>query len=123
MTAEYTIEEGVVSVTLTGEVGPADIMETWERILNDPAFVKGMHCLIDNSKATTEMHFPEAVDLVDAAKAIEDRFGPCKWAIVSDTAVNYGISMMFAALADRTIIETRAFLNRKEALAWLRESS
>ena len=121
MGISYRIEKGIVLATLEGEVGPEEIMSCLETILDDPGFVRGMNVVADNRGARTDMRFGDAVKLVERAMKIQNRFGPCKWAFLSSTPANFGISMMFSSLSDKTVIETRAFMNEKEALGWVSE--
>ncbi|MHC4778005.1 MAG: hypothetical protein ACYTFG_05425 [Planctomycetota bacterium] len=121
MGADYRIEKGIVFATLEGEVGPEDIFDTCMKILADPEFERGMNVLVDNSKSTTEMRFEDASKLVDRVKEIQEGFGHSKWATVSDSPLNFGISMMFSSLSGSTAIPMRAFKTVEEAMEWLAE--
>ncbi len=116
-------ENNLVRITYTGEMSPADVLQSSLEMQQHPEYRPGMHSLSDFSN----MHFVDIdFDKVHEYSAympdIEQTRGSCRWAMASSNATNFGILRMFEMLNDNSPIEMKVFTNVEDGRKWLQKA-
>ncbi|MEO7271321.1 MAG: hypothetical protein ABIX28_23060 [Vicinamibacterales bacterium] len=85
---DYTIDptRRVVRVAMLDASAPAEVVDLWARILQDPAYRSGFDFLIDRRALTAPPRADTMRALAAFAREYSRRLGPCRMAIVT-TAV------------------------------------
>ena len=115
-------ENNLVRITYTGEMSPADVLQSSLQMQQHPEYRPGMHSLSDFSNMTfVDIDFDEVHKYSAHLSDIEQVRGNVRWAMISSNSVNFGILRMFEMLNDNSPIEMRVFDNGADARAWLSE--
>jgi hypothetical protein len=122
MPIEYQVLEGgsLVKTVFSGHVTTQELIDHTREFVADTAIKPG-HCeLADLSPAkTTEVSFTTLADAVDLETGAEILKG-ARLAILAPTAIQYGMSRMYLALAAQTPrAEVKIFRDREQAESWL----
>jgi hypothetical protein len=121
VTPRYEIDEAKRLVTLISEdVMPfEDLRAVLDSVFADPRFQTGFSFFSDVSGYRQV----PSVDYVKQAVAYlgsrADRFGHCRWAVLTDALAMYGMLRMSEFLLVRTPVRLRGFRDRDEAMRWL----
>ncbi len=119
MPATVTILDSFVRIETDDEAGFAEWRAALESILADPRYERGMGVLHDWRRHTRA---PAAAEIEARSRYLTgSRFGPIRWALLVERAVDYGMGRMAEALLDGSGIELRVFQDPAEAEAWVRE--
>ncbi|MEP6494734.1 MAG: hypothetical protein ABJF01_18760 [bacterium] len=108
----------IVTTSATGVVTMEDILFVRQRLQSDAAFDPQFHQLLDLRAAT---------DIAIAAPSMRRIYGRSVFvlgvrrAFVAETAEQFGIARMFAALSEHYGHDVRVFRDFDLAVAWLRE--
>jgi hypothetical protein len=121
MPVSWSIRAGVVGL----ESDEAATFEEWkaaaEAAFADPAFRSGMSVLHDLRRFA---RVPSTQETQARVSFLVDRsleHGIPRWAVVVSSPVQYGMSRMAEAFADRAPVRFRGFNDLDEALAWARD--
>jgi len=120
----YRVEDGYVSIGLTGTVTPYDLLEIARRFRESEA-ATGItpHRVTDLSGAEeVTMNFPEIDSYTSLLRSAKWR-NDAKSAIVTRTAAHYGMARMFQTLAENPQVEVRIFADTQSALQWVRQDN
>lgn len=117
MPYEYQIDkkEGLVRLTITGEIRFSELLELQTKFRQSPDFDPSMRELADMREASGELTIDELRTL-----ALNSPFGPrAKRAVVVAQALHFGLARMFEQLHSYEAENFRVFYDIDEAAAWL----
>jgi hypothetical protein len=124
MSLEYSIypEENLIRMRCAGEFTFDELIAHTERVNADEQFRPGMNTLGDYREARFTGEVSSMSDYVDHTVKLSGIRGKCKWAVmVRDESFKDLIAMFYLGAKKRGVgIETRAFRQEENALAWLR---
>ncbi|MEM7144859.1 MAG: hypothetical protein AAF591_06965 [Verrucomicrobiota bacterium] len=125
MSFEFKVypEENLIRMRCEGAFTFEELIAHTERVNADPEFRPGMNTLGDYREASLAGEISGMSDYVDHTVKLGEVRGSCKWAvIVPDESFTDVIRMYDLVSRQRGVdIETRAFCEEDEALAWLKE--
>jgi hypothetical protein len=121
VTIHYVVDvaRGVVRVSMTGIVGPAETLEFLERLAVDPAVRKGMPQLVDITGVQAPPTAAESESIAQGFARLRHRFEGARCAVVVSDPLVFGAIRQFGALVARAAVEVRPFLDAREAERWL----
>lgn len=114
-------ELNTVFTKASGPISINDLIQNATNIQNHPLFRKNMNSLVDLTKAQPagNIDFSKVNKFRSFIESVQDIRGECKWAIVAPEDLVFGLSRMYAIMADDLSIRTRIFRSEKEAQGWL----
>ena len=120
MPVTYRIDGGLADMVLEGDCPPDEVIQTFHRILDDPACPARFVLLLDVSSSTTlaTRATDEIVRVASHVGPYKDRLTRC--AVVATEDVQFGLSRLGAVYSESAGVMTSAFRTRGEALEWLR---
>ena len=125
MSLEYSIypEENLIRMRCAGEFTFEELIAHTERVNADAQFRPGMNTLGDYREARFTGEVSSMSAYVDHTVKLSGIRGKCKWAVlVRDESFKDLIAMFDLVAKKRGVgIETRAFKQEENALAWLME--
>ncbi|MBV9926078.1 MAG: hypothetical protein JOZ96_13755 [Acidobacteria bacterium] len=123
MAVSYRIDtrERIVYLTVTGQSPFKEWEAAMERVLADPAYVRGFDFLTDR-RAQMDVPGPEFPRQVLRFLIEHTReMGRYRWAAVSQREATFQTLRMFSILAEEADIHVQSFRDYEEALRWLQE--
>jgi hypothetical protein len=109
----------VVTIRFSGEVTVEDLIESARDLDAIEQTTPGLPRLADATGVPgTRIIFTELV-LLTAERELAPRSYPCRFAILVDSDLGFGVAGMFEALLDHPQVEVEVFRDRQAALAWL----
>ena len=123
MPVTYRIDNGIANMTFDGDCPPDDVIQTFGRVLDDPACPRRFSLLVDVS-ASSSLPVRATEDIVRVAEALgphKDRVVRC--AVLAAGDLHFGLSRMGAVYSEAGGVMTNVFRERDAALAWLRADS
>jgi hypothetical protein len=120
MPVTYRIDGGLAEMLLEGECPPDEVIQTFHRILDDPACPAKFALLLDVSGSTTlaTRATDEIIRVASYIGPFRDRVHRC--AVVATEDVQFGLSRLGAVYSESAGVMTSTFRDRGEALEWLR---
>jgi hypothetical protein len=112
-------EKNLIYLKCKGKMSVGELVEPTNNIISDPLFKKGMNTIADLTEARIDTGYNEVKLFREYVKTIQDIRGPCKWAVITQKDLVYGIVRMFMAISEELIIKTQVFKNFEEAIKWV----
>lgn len=121
MPLNYSIDTalGIVRIVVVGGATQDEQVRLAEAWFGEPEYKPGMPILLDNrlrDVVESSAHIREMADLTKKSDVLEPG---TRCAVVVASDVEFGLTRMFATLADGGPMETRVFRDIGEAEAWL----
>jgi len=123
MALKYQIlpERNLIVFTVDGSVTIEDFFETWDKVLADEEFIRGMDSLWDvrngSFSAVTGEHLYSVGDTI--LRDIDRRGDNYKVAFVVQGQLDYGVARIFQAISQRLPCETEIFHDYDEAMGYV----
>ena len=111
---------GVVYFSARGVFTSEDLFSCIQEVVADPDFKPGYHHLVDLREV--EQHSTRGEEIarrVAIDKAMAERIGTAKFALVSSALQVYGMTKMYEILAKEAPFEVRTFVSMAKARLWL----
>ena len=117
----YEIDEqrNLVRLSFVGRIVMEDFVAYMHRLLSDERFRKGLNTLFDMTGVELDIQSNEVWELSRFVESIQDRRGPCRWAVVASDDTHFGLARMFQMIGSGTLIRTEVFRNESDAMEWL----
>ena len=117
----YEIDEarGLVRLAFVGRVVLDDVVAHMNGLLADERFRRGMDALIDLRGATLDAKSDDVWELGRFVESIQERRGPCLWAVIATDDTHFGMARMFQMIAGKLLIRTEVFRHETDAMEWL----
>lgn len=122
MAISYRIykEMGVVYCRGEGHIELQDLLDHIDTLAHDPAYAPPMKKLVDYRASQLRDLSSEEIRAFTARKVeLQDRLAGERCALVVSGDYDFGMSMLHIAHVDEANIETKAFRDIDDALAWL----
>ena len=117
-------EAGLATHTITGELSLEDVMEGMVTLFTNPLFRPDMAILVDISAGSAKtLSQDDIVEFVNLTRALGDKRGSGRSAILADKDLDFGIGRIIQALLDDTSRSLRVFRDRQACLDWLLQGS
>lgn len=123
MALKYQIlpERNLIVFTVDGSVTIEDFFETWDKVLADEEFIRGMGSLWDvrngSFTAITSDHLYSVGDAI--LRDIDRRGDNYKVAFVVQGQLDYGVARIFQAISQKLPCETEIFRDYDEAMGYV----
>ncbi len=111
-------EEGLVTVTATGNVTFADIAVMLDELLDDARVTPGTSVLVNAMTVTAVPSTAELRIIARDLKPLRDR-GVERIALFTDSTFVYGVARMFGVFAEAVNLKVGAFRQQDDAQRWL----
>ncbi len=111
-------EEGLVTVTATGNVTFADIAVLLDELLDDVRITTGTSVLVNAMTVTAVPSTAELRIIARDLKPLRDR-GVERIALFTDSTFVYGVARMFGVFAEAVNLKVGAFRQQDDAQRWL----
>lgn len=112
-------EAGLVTGRITGRLVFDDIREVVERMLADPDFDPSFMRLWEVRDVERVLTGTEVRRIADLVLKTGDSLGGGRVAVVTDSAVYFGLGRMLSTLSEGRDAELGVFRDRGEAMTWL----
>ena len=124
MAVTYSIRDEVLTMDLSGVYESQDVVRTFLTALEDAKCPSPVALLVDVSQSESLATRPgaEIRAVAEFLEPFSDRIGG-RCAVVAPKDVQYGLSQMGSAHAERVGIASRVFRSRQAALEWLRSAA
>jgi hypothetical protein len=121
MTINYSIDASkrLVNYFVEGRPTVEEFREFLDLVTAEPSFVRGFSFLGDCRGLTSDPEPPMVRAVASQFRAMANQLGPCKWALVSQTAEGFAAVRVTSLLTYGTGIEFAPFLKPDEAAKWL----
>ena len=117
-------ESGLATHTITGELSLEDVMQGMVTLFTSPKFRPDMAILVDISDGSAKTLSQEDIDeFVNLTRAMGDKRGSGRSAILAAKDLDYGIGRIIQALLDDTTRALRVFRDRQAAIDWLLQTN
>src|SRR6476659_5841664 len=100
-------EQGRLFIVAEGDISQAERLAAMQAWLSDPDFRPGLHTLADFSDATNVPSLSELEEIAAFIRPYAKRIGQIKIAIVTKSAVTFGVARQFSALAPGEFLTVR----------------
>lgn len=117
---EIDSQQGLVTHTITGELRIEDVRKATVNLFTNPEFRPDMAILVDLRDGTATTLGPADIkELVDMTRAMDEKRGSGRSAILAERDSNFGIGRLIQALLSSTGRKIGVFHEMDEALDWL----
>ena len=119
MAIDYTFVDDILKFTYTGDTDIDTLRKTWARALVDPAFGTCRKILMDARQSALNLPVDEIESRTSGLARYKELEG-IKWAVLAgNNQLAFGLSRMFATLAEEIGLEVKVFSDSDQAMAWL----
>ncbi|MFW5798553.1 MAG: hypothetical protein ACOCXX_02750 [Planctomycetota bacterium] len=120
MPFEYHIDTDRARIIerFTGDIGLSELMALFDQVFADPLMQSHFNGLADFSRASLDVNFTEASDVIQRLRG-ETRAARGRWAVITTSPADYGTVRMMQQLGDDITREVAFFRDEETALAWL----
>ena len=123
MPVDYRIENQIVEFLMTDGYTFEEFKRVCFEVLADADFKPSMKSLVNLWQARPNPPTQEMRDGAAFLASLKERFAPT-WAILAPpNSLTYGLARMFSVFAENKGIELEVFIDRTQALAYLRQSN
>jgi len=106
---------GIFHIRAVGQVDDTEVVDLWDRLSHETAFISGWPILCDCSGVTALLVSSNVIE--SFAKAARTRHNPV--AIIAQQAVAFGLARMYQILNDPDDKRIHIFAKAHEASVWL----
>jgi hypothetical protein len=119
MPVTYRINHDIAEMTLDGDCPPDEVIQTFHKILDDPASPQRFMLLVDVRKSTSlaTRATQEIIRVAEYLGPFKDRVVRC--AVLATENVHFGLSRLGAVYSETAGVMTSVFREKDEAIAWL----
>ena len=121
MAVSYRFVENILRLDLVGIYPPEDIINAFDRALEDPRFpAQNARFLLDvtRSESLADRSVDDLRRVAEYFAARADRYGR-RCAILAESAVHFRLMRMAIVFAEVSSAEARVFKGEEEAVLWL----
>lgn len=119
MPVTYRIREDVAEMALEGDCPPDEVIQTFHKILGDPATPQKFFLFLDvrHSTSLATRATDEIIRVAEYLGNYKERVLRC--AVLATENVHFGLSRLGAVYSETAGVMTSVFRDREEALTWL----
>jgi hypothetical protein len=118
-TLRFNHELDVIVLRTRQVVHLSEIEDALDQAVHLPGFKEGLCLIIDFRAKKPSLSATDIRQLVEYTEKSDFKWGKTKWLIIADDDVTYGLSRIYAALAERHEVTTRVFRSLGQADDWL----
>ena len=119
MAVHYTFIDDLLKFTYTGDTDMGALRKTWSDAMTSPAFKKCRKILIDARQSELNLPVDEIASRAHGLARYKALVG-IKWAVLAENnPLAFGLSRMFATLAEDVGLDVMVFSDSDQAMAWL----